>query len=257
MADWSSKQYLKFEDDRTRPSGELLRRVFVENPRRVVDIGCGPGNSTELLAARFPESPIEGFDTSENMLESARKRLPSVRFFAADATSWTPEPDTDVVFANAIFQWVPDHQAELRRIFEALPSGGVLAVQMPDNRDEPAHVAMEQTVRSDGPWHASAGHVRRRPGLPSPESYYDLLRPLARSVDVWHTIYNHVLDDAAAIVEWVKASGLRPFMEPLTDTEKAAFLGAYTAAVAAAYPPRVDGKVLLRFPRLFIVAERA
>lgn len=256
MADWSSAQYLKFEDDRTRPAAELLRRVLVAAPRRVVDIGCGPGNSTELLAERFPHAAIEGFDTSANMLEAARARLPAAHFFAADATHWTPSADTDVVFANAIFQWVPDHLTELSRIFEALPSGAVLAVQMPDNTDEPTHRLMEEVVRADGPWSAAAGHVRRRPRLPTPDAYYDGLKPVARTVDVWHTIYNHVLDDAAAIVEWVKGTGLKPFIDPLGEPERAAYLAAYTARIAEAYPPRADGKVLLRFPRLFVVAER-
>lgn len=256
MKDWSAGQYLKFEDERTRPAAELLARVPVAAPREVVDIGCGPGNSTELLVARYPAARVSGFDTSPAMLEAARKRLPGHDFVQASASEWLPGPETDVVFANAVFQWLPDHPAVIARLFEALPSGAAIAVQMPDNIAEPSHVLMRQTAE-DGPWAAALASVRQRHPLPDPGFYYDLLGPHAADIDIWHTAYNHVMDDAAAIVEWVKATGLRPFVDPLDDELRAGFLEAYRARIERAYPARVDGKRLLRFPRLFIVARRA
>lgn len=254
MADWSVATYLKYEDERTRPSHELLARVPLEAPRRVVDMGCGPGNSTELLVAAYPGAEVIGLDSSPNMLAEARSRVPGARFEPADARTWVPEPGTDLVFANAIYQWVPDHLAQLPRVVEALPEGGVLAVQMPDNMGEPSHVLMRE-VASQGPWAAKLRDAARLPLLPV-RTYYDAFRPLARHIDIWHTIYNHVLGGPEAIVEWVKGTGLRPFIDPLTDGERTEFLARYLERIAEAYPRTVDGKVLLRFPRLFMVVVR-
>ena len=138
----------------------------------------------------------------------------------------------------------------------ALPRGGVLAVQMPDNLDEPVHVLMREVAQS-GPWRDQlAEKARIRDALPTPGGYYDALGPLCTRLDIWHTIYNHVLDDAAAVVEWVKGTGLRPFLDPLEAPERKQYLAEYSARIAAAYPPQADGKVLLRFPRIFIVAVK-
>ena len=159
-------------------------------------------------------------------------------------------------FANAIFQWVPDHVRHLHRLLEALPTGGVLAVQMPDNLDEPSH-AMMREVAHDGPWRKELGDAARiRDPLPKPGGYYDALGPLSERIEIWHTIYNHVLDSPEAIVEWVKGTGLKPFVDPLEPAERKEFIREYTARVAAAYPAQFDGKVILRFPRFFVVAVK-
>jgi trans-aconitate 2-methyltransferase len=256
MADWSAQQYLKFEDERTRPSRDLLAQIPIADARKVVDIGCGPGNSTELLVKRWPQADVIGIDTSADMLRQARERLPAQKFVEANISHWAPPEKTDVLFANAIFQWVPGHLRQLQRLLGALPRGGVLAVQMPDNLDEPIHRLMRE-VAKQGPWRDQlSDKTRVRDALPAPGGYYDALRPLGMRLDIWHTVYNHVLDDAAAVVEWIKGSGLRPFLDPLEAPERKQFLAEYTAQVAAAYPPQQDGKVLLRFPRLFIVAVR-
>lgn len=254
MADWSASLYLKFEDERTRPSRDLLAQIPLQSPRHVVDIGCGPGNSTELLAARWPNALVSGIDTSPAMIEEARRRLPKAHFSLADAEHWTPDEPVDVIFANAVFQWLPEHPLVLRRLFGLLAPGGVLAVQMPDNLHEPSHVLMSETAASM-PFSARIANAARRP-LPPVASYYDLLAPQASRLDIWHTLYNHPLADAAAIVEWLRATGLKPFIDPLEDQERETFLAAYMGKIASAYPPAQDGKVLLRFPRLFIVAQR-
>ncbi|HVY56684.1 MAG TPA: trans-aconitate 2-methyltransferase [Xanthobacteraceae bacterium] len=254
MADWSASQYLKFEDERTRPPRDLLAQVPLQKARRVVDLGCGPGNSTELLIAQFPGAEVVGLDSSPEMLRQARERLPGRPFVQGDIATWQPEAGTDLLFANAVFQWVPDHTAVLRRLVAALPQGGVLAVQMPDNTQEPA-LALMRAVAQRGSWAEKLDHAARH-DLPSPEAYYDLLKPLAAYVDIWHTHYQHVLAGPEAIVEWFKGSALRPFLAALDAQAQRQFLDAYTAEIARAYPARFDGCVLLRFPRLFIVAAK-
>jgi len=254
MSDWSPAAYLKFEDERTRPARDLLAQVPLTAPRRVVDMGCGPGNSTELLVARFAAAEVIGLDNSPGMLAEATRRVPGARFGTADAGAWVPEAGTDLVFANAIYQWVPEHLAVLPRVVAALPEGGVLAVQMPDNMAEPSHVLMRE-VAASGPWAERLSDAARLP-LPPVATYYDALRPAARRVEIWHSIYNHALAGPEAIVEWVKSTGLRPFVDPLSADEREHFLGRYLERIAEAYPRRSDGRVLLRFPRLFIVAVR-
>jgi trans-aconitate 2-methyltransferase len=256
MADWSAEQYLKFEDERTRPSRDLLAQIPIVDARKVVDIGCGPGNSTELLVKRWPQAAVTGIDTSADMLRQARERLPQQTFIETNVAHWVPPEKTDVLFANAIFQWVPNHLKQLQRLLGALQPGGVLAVQMPDNLDEPSHVLMREVAQS-GPWREKlAEKARVRDILPAPRGYYDALKPLCTRFEIWHTIYNHVLPDAAAVVEWVKGTGLRPFLDPLEGADRKQYLAEYTARIAASYPPQEDGNVLLRFPRLFIVAVK-
>ncbi|MGH8141398.1 MAG: trans-aconitate 2-methyltransferase [Steroidobacteraceae bacterium] len=254
MTDWSPASYLKFEDERTRPARDLLAQVRSARVRKVVDVGCGPGNSTQLLAIRYPEAQIIGLDNSPAMLEEARRRLPGVRFHCADAAIWTPDSDVDLVFANATYQWVPSHLEQLPRVLAALTEHAVLAVQMPDNLAEPIHRLMRE-VAAAGPWGPRLAGAARD-ALPPAQVYYEALRPAAMRLDVWRTTYHHVLPDPVAIVEFVRATGLRPFLDPLSESERAEFLAIYTDRIAAAYPRLTDGNVLLGFPRLFLVAER-
>ncbi len=253
---WSAAQYLKFEDERTRPARDLLAQVPLGAARHIIDLGCGPGNSTELLVERFVEADVEGVDSDADMLAAARRRLPLCRFVAADLARWMPEARVDLLFANAVFQWIPDHLAVLDRLMDGLITGGVLAVQMPDNLGEPSHLLMEETARSAAFADAFAGKTIRRPQLPAPRAYVERLDGKAARIDLWHTVYQHRLSGPAAIVEWVKGTGLRPYLDALPGERRPAFLAAYQDRIASAYPPLADGTVLLRFPRLFLVAVK-
>ena len=253
-SDWSPASYLKFEDERTRAARDLLARVRPSGIRKIIDVGCGPGNSTELLVSRHPEAQLIGLDNSRAMLEEARRRLPTARFELANAAVWVPDADVDLVFANAVYQWVPDHLGQLPRVLAALKEGAILAVQMPDNLAEPTHQLMSEVALA-GPWSKRLAGAARDP-LPGARAYYEALRPIGARLDIWRTTYHHVLRSAEAIVEFVRATGLRPFLDPLQEAERAEFIAIYTAKIAAAYPPLPDGNVLLAFPRLFIVAER-
>jgi trans-aconitate 2-methyltransferase len=255
MADWDARQYMKFESERTRPAIDLLARVEGA-ARRAVDLGCGPGNSTELLAARFPGAEIEGLDSSDDMLAQARARLPRVAFERIDITQWRPRASTDVIFANAVMQWVSGHVAVMARLVDDLAPGGRLAVQMPDNHDEPTHVLMRE-IAALAPFAAKLARASaQRETVGSFEDYYAALAARGARLDIWRTTYAHILPTPQAIVEWVKGTGLRPFLAPLTGSEQADFLAAYSEAVANDYRPVADGRVILRFPRLFIVAVK-
>lgn len=258
MATWDAAQYSRFEAERNRPIQDLLAQLPGEGVRSAVDVGCGPGNSTELLRARYPHATVRGIDSSPDMIEAARKRLPGVSFGVADVRGWrsTTGP-VDLILSNAVFHWVPDHAELMPALLRELAPGGTLAVQMPDNMREPALMLMRE-VAASGPWAARLAQAQRDPDVPhGAEWYFRVLRAAGAEVDIWRTTYHHPLPGgAAAIVEWFKGSSLRPLLQALDAGEQAEFVRRYEAALARAYPVLEDGVVLLPFPRLFFVARR-
>lgn len=254
---WSAKQYVAFEDERTRPARDLLAALPPGDVRSAIDIGCGPGNSTQLLVERFSGATVRGVDSSADMIEAARQRLPQVQFDTVDIGSWNDNGPFDVIFANAVLQWLPEHDTLLPSLVARLTEGGSLAIQMPDTLNQPSHRLMRE-VAAAGPWAGKlADAAGQRTDIASASDYYSMLKPHCSRVDVWLTTYHHPLaQGASGVVEWFKGSGLRPFLQPLNDTEKTQFLEQYLAAVEQAYPVLPDGSVLLPFPRLFIVATR-
>jgi trans-aconitate 2-methyltransferase len=252
--DWQAKQYMLFEKERTRPVRDLLAGVPATDVRSAVDLGCGPGNSTETLAAHAPGAAIVGLDSSADMIAAARRRLPQFQFDVTDISTWDAAGPYDLILANAVLQWVPGHEQLFASLVQKLAPGGSLAVQMPDNLDEPAHRLLRE-VALRGPWAPRLAGVERTMRFGA-NWYYGLLKPLCARVDVWRTIYHHPLAGADAVVEWFKGSALRPFLAELDDAEQPAFLQSYRDEIANAYPALADGTVLLPFPRLFIVATR-
>lgn len=255
---WSAAQYGTFENERNRPIHDLLARLPGLDAAMAADLGCGPGNSTELLQQRFPQATVIGIDSSPDMIAAARKRLPGHDFALADIAAWAAPGPFDVILANAALQWVPDHAALLPALMSKLRPGGSLAVQMPDNLDEPAHV-LAREIAADGPWAAKlAGAADSRAERRGPSWYYRILRETGAEVDIWRTTYHHALAGGPpAIVEWFRGAGLRPFLDPLDAPEQDGFLSRYTQAVAKGYPALPDGSVLLPFPRLFFIATRS
>jgi len=254
---WSPQQYLKFEDQRTRPARDLLQAVPAAEVRRAADLGCGPGNSTELLAARYPGASILGVDNSPEMIAAAKQRLPGAAFELSSIEDWSALGPWDLIFANAALQWVGGHETLLPRLGTRLAPGGSLAIQMPDNLAEPSHVAM-RTVAASAPFAAKLGDAAKaRTVLAAADWYYALLKPFFARVDIWRTTYYHPLAGGLdAIVEWLKGTGLTPFLKPLSEAERQAFIAAYKVELAKAYTPLADGTAILPFPRLFIVAVR-
>lgn len=252
MPTWDDAQYLKFADARTRPAAELLARVPAEAPARVVDLGCGPGNSTELLVARWPGAQVTGVDNSEAMLARARETLPKQRFVLSDLRTFRADAPVDVLFANASLHWVPEHARVLPALLDALAPHGSLAFQMPDNYQEPSHRLMREVILKYVP---DLSVVKTHPPIESVAFYYDLLAPRAKHIDIWQTRYEQVVPDAAAIVEWFKGTGLRPYLEAIEPEQRKAFECEYESAIAGAYPQRADGRLLFSFPRLFIVCS--
>jgi trans-aconitate 2-methyltransferase len=252
---WDPKTYLNFGAERTRPAAELLARIPCERPARVIDLGCGPGNSTALLAQRWPDADLEGLDSSPEMLAEARASGLRARWALGDVSTWTPDAPFDVVFSNATLQWVGDHAKLLPKLMSHVRAGGALAIQVPNNFDDPCH-ALIHDVAAAGPWAARLKGVRDWWNVLEPQAYFAILEPVAAGIDIWETRYVQVLEGEDAVYRWMSGTGLRPFAAALEGAEREAFLAEYRARVGAAYPMRAGGKTLYPFRRLFIVARR-
>jgi len=252
---WDAKAYLGFGAERTRPAAELLGRVAADAPARVADLGCGPGNSTALLRARWPDAAIDAIDSSPEMLAEARAAKLDATLIEADIARWEPGAPYDVIFSNATLQWLSAHENLLPKLMAFVKPGGVLAFQVPRNFEEPCHTLIRETARS-GPWAEKLRGVRDWWNVLSPEAYYGVLESRATAVDIWETRYVQVLEGEDAVLRWMMGTGLRPFAAALEGAEREAFLERYRAAVAEAYPRRASGRTLYPFLRLFAVARR-
>ena len=250
---WEPSVYMRFGDERTRPAIELLARVRSDNPTRVVDLGCGPGNSTAVLAARWPHSHLEGVDSSAVMLEEARRSTVGAQWIEADIATWTPSGKYEVIFSNATLQWLDSHETLIPRLLGFLARGGTFAFQVPHNMDAPSHRLMRDAA-STGSWAPKLTGVREV-AVRSAEEYFAILASCGAESDIWETEYLHMLHGEDAVYKWVSGTGLRPFTQALSGDEREAFIAEYKKRLATAYPRRPDGTTLFPFKRLFAVAR--
>lgn len=257
---WDPARYLKFKRQRTQPSIDLAARIPLAEPGRVVDIGCGPGNSTEVLGQRFPGADILGVDSSAEMIEEARRNRPQFRFEIADVSGPLDAlgGGYDVVFSNACIQWIPGHKTLLPRLVGLLGPGGVLAVQTP-LADKQQMYALIQQLAQEEPWKAlflqapPAQHIMNNL---APEAYIDLLEGLGLEVELWETVYYHMMPSAADVLEWYRGTGLRPYLAALPTARRGEFEVELLARVEAAFAHQASGELVLKFPRLFFTARR-
>jgi trans-aconitate 2-methyltransferase len=251
---WDPAQYLKFADHRLRPAIDLLSRIEAPDPGEVYDLGAGAGNVTRLLKARWPTARITGVDSSLEMLAKAAAAAPEIAWRHADLATWRPEQPADVIYSNAALHWLGDHDRMFRSLIEALAPGGTLAVQMPRNFLAPSHTSMADAARR-GPWRSKLEPLLRPVPVSEPAFYYDALATRAASLDIWETEYLQVLEGEHPVKEWTKGTWLKPLLDALEEPERSGFEAAYAELVARAYPRRADGRTLLPFRRLFIVAR--
>jgi trans-aconitate 2-methyltransferase len=257
MPSWDADQYLRFANERTQPAIDLLARIRIDAPRAVVDLGCGPGNSTVLLHERWAAAEIVGVDNSPAMLVAARAAHPDWQWQHGDIARWTPPTPCDVIFSNAALQWVPDHAHVLPQLFAHVAPGGALAVQIPAHLESPVHRAMVAVAQHPA-WRDRMSEATAAITVETPSIYYDLLQPCAARIELWVTEYQHVLDGPAAVIDWMAGTGLRPFLQALAnDAERARFRAMLLPGVEKGYPRHADGHVLFPFRRLFVVAYRS
>ncbi|UGT45525.1 trans-aconitate 2-methyltransferase [Nocardia yamanashiensis] len=253
---WDPKQYLAFDDHRARPFFDLIDRVRADRPRRVVDLGCGPGNLTVTLGERWPGAEIEASDASPEMVAAARAR--GIEAELEDVRDWRPRADTDVVVSNAVLQWVPGHQDLLVRWAGELPAGAWIAFQVPGNFDAPSHLAIRELAGTTA-WRerlAAANLLEPRAVL-DPVGYAGLLTAAGCAVDAWETTYLQRLTGPDPVLEWVTGTALTPVRELLDAAEWAEFRAELAPMLTAAYPPQPDGTTWLPFRRVFVVARTA
>ena len=254
--DWNPNLYLKYANERTQPSLDLIARVGLDKPARIIDLGCGTGNSTEALRRRWPAADVTGLDNSAKMLEAAARDFPAGKWVQADINAWAAETPYDLVFSNATLQWVKGHSTLIPRLFAQVAGGGALAVQMPHSGKMAVRKLILATA-DDSAWRDRTDAARNATAIESSETYYDLLAPLSPRLDLWETEYMHVMTDPEAILEWIRATSLRPFLDALASADaRAAFEAQLRGRIDAAFPVRADGKRLFPFMRLFFVAYR-
>ncbi|MDQ5987574.1 MAG: Trans-aconitate 2-methyltransferase [Syntrophus sp. SKADARSKE-3] len=251
---WNPDLYLKYEDERTQPSRDLASRINISNPVNVIDIGCGPGNSTKVLKDRWPDADIIGLDSSPEMIAEATHTDPQVHWILADVVNWAPETEYTIVFSNAALQWIPDQENVIKKLFGCVRSHGALAIQVPANSKSPLHQAVLQ-VSARKEWRDIMKGCETLLTYNDVSFYYNLLSTLTERIFVWATTYYHIMENHQGLMDWYAGTGLRPYLERLPKKElRHLFQYQILEACRSDYPVQPDGKILFPFHRLFIVA---
>lgn len=256
MSQWNSEQYLKFKKQRTQPAIDLAKRIPIDHPKNVLDVGCGPGNSTSVLKKLFPDSYILGIDNSENMIKRAKESYADLSFRLCDVTTGLDTLDSyDLIFSNACFQWIPNHKEFIPSLFDKLNKNGVLAVQMPMNGQETLYRIISEVI-SDPKWNFSSIKLETNETL-LPEEYFDILSCCTNNFDIWETIYYHRMPSVEAMVEWVKGTRLRPYLNALDSETAEKFEKEITERAENAYKMQFSGEYILKFRRFFFIAVKS
>ena len=255
MSDWNSEQYLKFKKQRTQPAVDLAKRIAADQPKNILDIGCGPGNSTAVLKERFPGAGILGVDNSENMIDKAKASYPDLDFRICDVTCELDKLDTyDVVFSNACLQWIPNHRDFIPAVFSKLNEKGVLAVQIPMNGEEPLFKIINKVI-AETRWNFSDIDIETNETL-LPEEYFDILSSCTESFDIWETVYYHRMPSIEAMVEWVKGTRLRPYINALDKSNARLLENEIAERAAEIYGKQKNGEIIFKFRRFFFTAAK-
>lgn len=254
MPEWNPTQYTKFIKERTLPSVDLVNKINISDPREIIDIGCGPGNSTKVLADKFPNAHIIGADNSEKMIYRAKAQNPELDFMLFDANTDFPAlgKKFDVVFSNACIQWIPNHHKLIKNMMSILNDGGTLAVQTPMNCKEPIHLIIND-VSAREKWRNKFENPRIFYNLTQSE-YFDLLSEMSADFSIWETVYCHRMPSHESIMEWYKGTGLRPYLDALNASEALEFENDVYSEIVKAYPVQANGEIIFRFPRFFFIA---
>ena len=255
MSDWNPYQYLRFGSERLRPAIELLERINIENPQIIYDLGCGTGSITSILKEKWPTADVTGIDASPNMLEMAADSHPEVTWHQADLNTWEPDITPDLIYSNAAFQWIPDHNILLTKLINTVKENGVFAIQLPRNWHEPSHASICEIARKPKWQDRLEPYIMENP-VSEPSCYYDLLAPLCKTIDMWETTYMQVLTGDCPVLEWTKGTVLPPLLAQLTPIEQESFINMYREHLDSYYIVRVDGKIIFPFTRLFIIASK-
>lgn len=256
MLNWNSNQYLKFKNERTQPAFDLANRICIDNPKNIIDIGCGPGNSTFVLKNRFPNANIIGIDNSADMISKAKSKDSSINFVQADVNEFFAEckDKFDVVFSNACIQWIPNHKDLLSKLMRILKINGVLAIQIPYNYNEPIHKIISK-VTTNSKWKSIFTTLRQKYVLEISE-YYDLLSEISSDFQMWQTVYFHKMTSYESILEWYRGTGLRPYLNQLNENQTAEFEKDIMNEIKQVYSVQSNGEIIFRFPRLFFIANK-
>jgi len=257
VQDWDPQQYLQFKHERTQPSRDLVARIDIDDPKTIIDVGCGPGNSTQILNTRWPNAVIVGLDNSEKMIERARKDYPNQQWMVGDALTYTTNQAYDIVFSNAAIQWIPNHDVLIPRLFQLAQKNGILAIQVPANHESPLYRIIVRTSQKRK-WRAFTKGYELAITYHNAEYYYNALVSLTQKVALWETTYYHILKSHQDLIEWYRSTAMKPILDRLqTDERRADFEEEVLSESKEYYALQRDGRIIYPFKRLFFTARKS